>query len=879
MPHVVEYDIGMDGASDGKGTSSKRPAEDEQPENELARKFKHIKWKSSDLPTTQDQRAATEKLVYGFKKLGGFDSARKRTFTRFDEGEHKEAFIKAMHDLAEQELEKNPSLLAKDRRQAAPLIEGKAERANLYATAEEVVDQYIDDMFGDEAEEQLREIRRSQVGEAQATDEKERGARAQAYYDAQSAERRAQWAREWEAKQEEQRQLDIEARRKRDKEIEAKLQEELLEKQRKAKKEKEMEEYRALKARQDAEWAWEQKMLDQHNEAKRKKEELKAIEEAALRELIEEGKRAAAKSARGDTGTITPGTRKGKESALAAIMRAEKMEKEAGPPVVKAASVSGQEESPAPAPVTVEPQRKQPILKFGHAGGGTTRPPPEPSYDRGGTQDQYYQDHGYDYKHSHHSRSDYQQDHRREDKYYDDKSYSDRRYESRDYKSSSRTDRADDYYHEKDYHDKYDKYDDREKEYRDKYDAREKDYRAKYDRYDDREKEYRDKYDKYDDRYERDDKYKYDTRADDRRGTERHNEQDKYHDRDRRSSVAESRHSNEERSSRRSEHGRRDYEKDEEYYTAKDKEHTSKDKDYAHGSSRRATLSKHDSTDMPPPPPKESRRNKEHSARARSEEGEYTEPTTHSGSRDRRREDTSRSTRSPSRRDTAYESSSRRQDSPRRYRKRSRSRERDGIDRYVPSSSSSRRDDRDGRDKDRDRDRDRGSQRDKDYIEPYDSYKRNGYSRGGERDYRDYNESKRKEDRRGDYDEEKSKEYHSRKYEEDYYEDDSRHIYYEHRERLDDPRDKFDARARRGDPEAEPEFFLPNKERSTQLDGVKEDKVKDAHQDAKVEQRRKCSCRCLFTTVANPTQPLLTISQYPQLPHPPVHLLLVRKSQ
>lgn len=841
----------MDGASDGKGTSSKRPAEDDpaQPENELHKKFKHIKWKSSDLPTTQDQRAATEKLVYGFKKIGGFDSARKRTFTRFDEGEHKEAFIKAMHDLAEQELEKKPSLLAKDRRQAAPLIEGKAERANLYATAEEVVEQYIDDMFGDEAEEQLREIRRNQVGEAQAADEKERGARAQEYYEAQSAERRAEWARQWEAKQEKQRQLDLEARRKRDQEIEAKIQEELLEKQRKAKKEKEMEEYKALKARQDAEWAWEQKMLDQREEAKRKKEELKAIEEAALRELIEEGKRAAAKSARGDiTGTTTPSTRKGKESALAAIMRAEKLEKEAGPAAAKPASEAGQEESPAPAPVTVEPQRKQPILKFGHAGGATTRPPQEPSYDRGSTQDQYYQDQGYGYKHSHHSRSDYQQDYRREDKYYDDKDYSDKRYESKDYKSSSRTDRDDDHYREKDYRDKYDKYDDRGKEYYDK-----------YGKHDAREKDYRDKYDRYNDRYERDDKYKYDTREDDRRGTDRHDEKDKYHDRGRRSSVAGSRHSNEERSSRRSEHGRRDYEKDEEYYAAKDKERTSKDRDYSHGPSRRATLSKHDSIDMPPPPPKESRRTKEGSARARSEEGEYAEPTTHGGSRDRREEGTSRSTRSPSRRDTAYEGRSRREDSPRRYRKRSRSRERDGIDRYVPSSSSPRRDDRDSRDKDRERDRTshrdgyttsiRSSDKDPYYTKSYDYYEEKrkeaeSYSRGGERDHRDYHESRRKDDRRGDFDEEKSKGYHSKKYEEDYYKDDDRHIYYENREHLDDSRGKFDARARRGDPEAETEFFLPEKEkeRTTHLDGMYDDKGKDAQQDAKAKQRGKCPC-------------------------------------
>ncbi|KAB8360770.1 hypothetical protein FH972_024504 [Carpinus fangiana] len=98
-----------------------------------------------------------------------------------------------------------------------------------------------------------------------------------------------------------------------------------------------MVEYRERKARQDAEWKREEEEKAAKERARKEKEREKDIEAAALEELIAEGKQLAARALKGEpvdahtySGSRASGRDRGekKESAMEAIMRQEKMERE-----------------------------------------------------------------------------------------------------------------------------------------------------------------------------------------------------------------------------------------------------------------------------------------------------------------------------------------------------------------------------------------------------------------------------------------------------------------------------------------------------------------------------------------------------------------------
>lgn len=291
------------------------------------------RFKASELPLTQHQRTAIDNLVHTFKKKGQFDTLRKTAYSAFEDSAAKENYITSLTAFAESELDRNHALLGKDRRQAAPLIEGAAERKDVYKQTEHDVERMIDDALVG-AEDTLREIRGKIVGKEAAAAELDKGSKSDAEYLRESAARKAVWERQREAEREKQRQKEAEEERRLEQEKQRhRAEEEEKERQRAIEaeqrrkeaeeKEKQKAEYRALKARQDAQWEKERLEKEAKERKIRDAEREKEMEAAALEELIRDSKRAAERSARDNARSSTS-----KGTAMEAIMRKEQKERE-----------------------------------------------------------------------------------------------------------------------------------------------------------------------------------------------------------------------------------------------------------------------------------------------------------------------------------------------------------------------------------------------------------------------------------------------------------------------------------------------------------------------------------------------------------------------
>ncbi|KAK5240270.1 hypothetical protein LTR16_010882, partial [Cryomyces antarcticus] len=128
--------------------------------------------------------------MHTFKKKGEFDALRKKTFVRFDEGEAKLVLTTALNELADNEIERNPNdFLARDRRVTVPLLEGAAERSDVFKLTEHDVDRYVLEYL-EQAEKALRDIRRKEVGDEQAAEEERRGQKSDHEYAADADTRR-----------------------------------------------------------------------------------------------------------------------------------------------------------------------------------------------------------------------------------------------------------------------------------------------------------------------------------------------------------------------------------------------------------------------------------------------------------------------------------------------------------------------------------------------------------------------------------------------------------------------------------------------------------------------------------------------------------------
>ncbi|KAI5299962.1 hypothetical protein KEM55_000790 [Ascosphaera atra] len=170
---------------------------------ELKEELQHRKYRATDLPLTAAQRQSIDSLLYRFKKGGDFDHVRKRIWADFSESEAKEAFTKLLLEKAEAEIDREPSLLSRERGKAATLIEGAIDRSDFYKSIEDTLDNFTSRHL-ESILQDLRGIRRTEVGDEQALAEEERGKKSDEEYksvvEAKRREREIAHLRELEAR-------------------------------------------------------------------------------------------------------------------------------------------------------------------------------------------------------------------------------------------------------------------------------------------------------------------------------------------------------------------------------------------------------------------------------------------------------------------------------------------------------------------------------------------------------------------------------------------------------------------------------------------------------------------------------------------------------
>ncbi|KAI9667268.1 MAG: hypothetical protein M1821_000082 [Bathelium mastoideum] len=223
-----------------------------------------------DLPITSTQRSSIDSLLHTLKKKGEFDDIRKRLFKQFEEGTAKQTLTGDINELVEFELERNPSLLSKDRHQTAPLVQGAADRSTIFRRAQETIEQLVAkhlESAGPALEAKLREIRIKDVGDQAAAEEERRGSKTEADYAAERATRKEQRNKERREEYERQKALEKEARRA----LEEEREKFRLEMEKKEAKRKEVEEKR--KAEYEAQKQKEREEYERAQEEKRKRQE------------------------------------------------------------------------------------------------------------------------------------------------------------------------------------------------------------------------------------------------------------------------------------------------------------------------------------------------------------------------------------------------------------------------------------------------------------------------------------------------------------------------------------------------------------------------------------------------------------------------------
>lgn len=152
------------------------------------------RFKPSELPLSSSQRSSIDGLLHTIKKKGEYDTIRKQVWSQFTEGEEKAAFSKSLHELAEAEIDRDPSLLSRDRGKAATLMQGAVDRSDIYKNVEKALDDLIAKNIG-HIIKAGREIRRAEVGEEVAAEEERRGAKTDEEYATEIALKRQERVR------------------------------------------------------------------------------------------------------------------------------------------------------------------------------------------------------------------------------------------------------------------------------------------------------------------------------------------------------------------------------------------------------------------------------------------------------------------------------------------------------------------------------------------------------------------------------------------------------------------------------------------------------------------------------------------------------------
>ncbi|CAK7273812.1 hypothetical protein SEPCBS57363_005840 [Sporothrix epigloea] len=191
-------------------------------------------FKASELPLSSAVRSAVEGLAHTFKKKGGYDAIRKQAWENFEASGYEEKLTKSILEIAEQEVERNPSqLLSIDRKKATALIDGALDRSGIYQRAQAAIEALIDSSA---IEKRIRELRHAEIGDEAANEEQIRGLKTDKEYAADTAARKAERDRvrqELREVEERKQRLEREIREKEEREArEARLKEEREEEER-----------------------------------------------------------------------------------------------------------------------------------------------------------------------------------------------------------------------------------------------------------------------------------------------------------------------------------------------------------------------------------------------------------------------------------------------------------------------------------------------------------------------------------------------------------------------------------------------------------------------------------------------------------------------
>ncbi|MCJ1467336.1 hypothetical protein MMC07_005960 [Pseudocyphellaria aurata] len=234
------------------------------------------RFKTTELPLNSTQRSTIDGLLHTIKKKGEYDALRKKVWSQYADSSDKIAFNSSLNDLAEAEIDRDPSLLSRDRGKAATLMQGAVDRSDIYKSVELSLDTLIEQNIH-HVYDAGREIRKTEVGEDVAVEEEKRGAKTDEEYAQESTIRRE--ARERARQQEE-------ARKRREEEKERLRAEE-------KKKRLELEKLRSVDEKRREEEAKEERREKERDAQRALLRQLEQEKEAEKRERYERRKREA----------------------------------------------------------------------------------------------------------------------------------------------------------------------------------------------------------------------------------------------------------------------------------------------------------------------------------------------------------------------------------------------------------------------------------------------------------------------------------------------------------------------------------------------------------------------------------------------------------
>ncbi|KAL8716083.1 MAG: hypothetical protein Q9225_006232 [Loekoesia sp. 1 TL-2023] len=249
------------------------------------------RFKTSELPLNAGQRSTIDALLHTIKKKGEYDMLRKRVWAQFADSvsnawnlspsciyydradkepvqDAKKSFNNRLNELADAEIDRDPSLLSRDRGKAATLMHGAVDRSDIYKSVELSLDRLISEHLS-HVLAAGREIRKVEIGEEAAAEEERRGNISDEEYAKDAAARREM--RERQKKQDE-------ARKRREEEKEQ-LRAEAMEKEAELERLRKADERRRERKARDEKLEEERRMRIEEEEERRKHYEQRKKEE------------------------------------------------------------------------------------------------------------------------------------------------------------------------------------------------------------------------------------------------------------------------------------------------------------------------------------------------------------------------------------------------------------------------------------------------------------------------------------------------------------------------------------------------------------------------------------------------------------------------